>query len=185
MPKDPKRVAAGKRSKAKGGKWQSDVAKLFSQWSGKTWKSTPRSGGLRWNSTFWTFGDLLPPEDLLLVVECKHYSTIEYIEVLGTVRTEPGGGIVSGWWYGEACADAIRAKKSLSCHVDAVLVWKADRRRPKLTLDLDVFNSLQTYSLVTVTAGIPGRAPYVTVDLAEFVRVVNYERFQEALNLRR
>jgi hypothetical protein len=171
-------VVAGKRAKAKGNKWQSDVAKLLHEWSGEPWKATPRSGGLRWGGVFWTYGDLTPPQNFPIVFECKHYHEIEFIDVLGTNRTIPGGGIVADWWYAEACADAFRATNELGTSVGAVLVWKADRRRPRLSLDLNKFNELSVYTLVTVTTGIPDRAPFVTVDLSSFLREVDYERFK-------
>jgi hypothetical protein len=178
MAKDPKRVAAGKRAKAKGNRWQSDVAKLLTEWSGEQWKATPRSGGLRWGGCFWTYGDLTPPLDFPIVFECKHYHEIEFIDVLGTNRTIPGGGIVADWWYGEACADAFRATNELRVPVHPVLVWKADRRRPRLSFALDKFNHLGIYTMITVTTGIPDRQPFVTVDLSSFLREVDFERFK-------
>lgn len=182
--KDPKRVAAGKRSKAKGAKYQSDIAKKLREWSGQEFRSTPRSGGLRWNGAWWTFGDLIPPEDTPLVIECKHYHEVPFIDVLGNRRSEPGGGIVNEWWYSQACEDAARASTQLGATMIPLLIWKQDFCPSRITCDLELFNSLGEYGLVTVVTGTPGRRPHVTVDLLSFLGQINFDQMLMAITRR-
>lgn len=178
--KDPKRVAAGKRSKAKGAHWQSEVAKHLSGWSVlDRWKSTPRSGGLRWGGVFWTYGDITPPVDFPIVIECKHYAEADLLELLGTNKSDPGSGRVASWYYDELVGDINRARSELCSNVQGVLVWKQDRHRPRISLDLQLFNQLGIYTLVTLTAGVPGKPPFVTTDFRQFLNDVPYETFKE------
>ena len=180
-PKDPKRVAAGKRSKAKGATWQRDVAKLLSDWSGETFKSTPRSGGLRWGGAFWVYGDLTPPADFPVVFECKHYATVDFLEILGTNQKDPGVGLVQKWYHEELLVDVLRASTELGIVAKGFLCWKPDHRRSRITMDLDLFNRFGIYTLVTVVTGVPGKTPFITLDLVTFLRSMTYEHFKSVI----
>jgi len=173
--KNPNRVAAGRRASKKGSQWERDAAVILSEWSGKTFKRVPRSGALRWGGIYWTYGDLIPPEGCLLVVECKHHADVRFSDVLGTRLTAPGEGRISQWWYDEAVADARRATQETGRTTQAMLLWKRDHCRARLTLDLQFFNLIGVHGLVTVATGIPGNRPYVTVPLSSFLEQVSFE----------
>jgi len=180
--KDPKRVAAGRKSKNKGNTFQREVAKSLSKWSGATFKATPRSGGLRWGGAFWTYGDLTPPEDFFAVFECKHYHEIEFLDVLGTTRSPQGAGLVHEWWNKEARVDAARAARELGRPFAAFLVWKADHARHRISMLLDHYNRIpQRLPLATLATGCPGFDPYVTADFESFLGSVDFVVLRELL----
>lgn len=74
--KNPKRVAAGRKSKRKGNKAERDIAKLFQEWWGVgTFVRTPSSGGwatVAARETFRTCGDIITDQkDFPFTIENK------------------------------------------------------------------------------------------------------------------
>ena len=63
-------------SKNKGNSNEYKVAKILTEWSKLKFHHLPASGALRWNEMVWTFGDLLPPESLPIIVECKWWKEV-------------------------------------------------------------------------------------------------------------
>jgi hypothetical protein len=173
MSKNPNRVKAGAKAGKKGSKWENDVAHILSDWSGETFKRMPRSGSLRWGGIYWTYGDLIPPEDVRLVVECKHHADVRLLDVLGTRLTDPGGGVMSSWWYASACADSLRATQELQQPTVPFLVWKKNYCRSRLSLDMQFFNLLGVFGFTTVTTSVPPLPPFVTVDFATFLEKIS------------
>lgn len=174
--KDPTRVAAGKRSAGKGSKWQRDVAKALTVWSGKPWKSTPRSGGLRWNTAHWVFGDITPPEDVYIVIECKHHADLQFLDVLGTNYSAQGTDLLSQWYYEQLAGDAQRAEDAIGRPMVPLLMWKTDHRRPRISFCSELFSKLAVEMAVLETR-VPGRSPFVTGDLGMFFHTVTFDRF--------
>lgn len=77
MPKDPNRVAAGKRSKRKGNAYENQLAKRFKEWWGSgEWARTPSSGGWATRAVredFRTCGDIITTaSDFPFCVEAKN-----------------------------------------------------------------------------------------------------------------
>lgn len=159
-------------SKSKGNAHEREVADILTKWHGQAFNRIPNSGALRWGNGVWTYGDILPPQDFPFVIECKHYASIEFDEVLGTNRKGPGYGLVTEWWYNQAQADAERACLETGLQTWALLIWKQNRRRIRLTLCDKLWRRLQVSDLVAVTTSIPGRIPYVTTDLEGFLERV-------------
>jgi len=96
--KDPVRVAAGKKSKRKGGSNERKLAKEFKEWWGYgEWVKTPVSGG--WSSPavreeFRTCGDIMTTAlDFPFCVEAKHQEKWELMQLF----TAPKSAIFQFW----------------------------------------------------------------------------------------
>ncbi|TXH17529.1 MAG: hypothetical protein E6R03_03685 [Hyphomicrobiaceae bacterium] len=169
------------KSKGKGNSHERDVAEKLSNWYGSKFLRIPNSGALRWGGAAWVYGDLLPPEDFPFVMECKHYAEIVFEEVLGTSQSPSGCSRVSEWWFTQAVPDAERAFKDTGKLVLPLLFWKADYRPIRMSMGAQEFLKLPGAStkLVSVLTSIPHRAPFVTVNLEEFLAVVSPQQMRE------
>jgi len=168
----------GSKSKKKSYANQAEVAKLFSEWTGKTFKQVPRSGGLRWGGAFWTYGDIVPPRDLRLVIECKHYKEVRIEDLLGNHKVKnPVTSQIAEWWYAQTVPDAERCRRELELdRVEPMLCWKRDYGRIRLCInqgflwEIDAHENVQ--SLPRLHVNLPGHDPFVILDLRDFFRVV-------------
>jgi hypothetical protein len=168
------------KSKNKGNTHERDVADKLSQWYGDKFLRIPNSGALRWGGAAWVYGDLLPPEGFPYVMECKHYAEIIFEEVLGTKSSPSGCSRVSEWWYTQAVPDAERALRETGKKVLPLLLWKADYRPIRLSMDAGDYMRLEAHrKLVSVMTAIPNRSPFVTVNMEEFLAVVTPAEMRE------
>jgi len=168
------------KSKAKGNKHEADISKLFSMWSGKTWHKVPNSGALRWRGAFWTYGDVVPPEGIGAVIECKHHEEISIEDLLGNQRRKPGEEAdIASWWYDEAVVDANRCKKELGLtRVEPLLVWKRNFGRNRLCFDMSMLLRLckkTVLHLGYLTVDFPELDPFVICDLKDFFEAVPFD----------
>lgn len=97
-------------SAKKGTKYQRKVAKALSKWTGLEFKSTPRSGGLRWNTMSHVIGDIVCITEGLFfpfTIECKFYEKIDFSQAL---LTKTKKNQIAKFWQ-QASSDGERAKK--------------------------------------------------------------------------
>lgn len=113
----------GRGPKLKGNAFEREVARRLTAWWGKPFHRSPNSGALRWNGDLWTYGDLVPPEEANLIVECKHYATLDLASLLFNGDTCP----ILGWWK-QLQEDVQRAEKELNRPLIGLLVMKANHR---------------------------------------------------------
>lgn len=168
--------------KEKGNEYEREVSAILTEWwdsSRFEFARTPNSGALRWNGISWTYGDILPPEDFLAIVECKHYKEIELDEVL---RCKPTEKNVGGWWR-EVLADAQRCYDETRYPAQPLLVYRKNYwRTHRLVLESDFFGALGGRKLQLPAAWMTGTGvpPYVVTDLLEFLESVTPEQFRQA-----
>lgn len=98
-------------SRSKGSKNERDVCKWWKEWTGYDFTRVPSSGGLRWNRTFDTTGDIVCADNkhalkFQFSIECKNYKDINFEHILlGTKSCKT----VSFWK--QALEDAKRGNK--------------------------------------------------------------------------
>lgn len=136
MAKNPNRVKAGKKSKAKGSKFQRDIAAFFAEWSGFSFRSVPASGALRWNDSFWAYGDLVPPEWFAFTIECKHHADVRCETFL-----DKQDSIIADW-HQQAASDSERAAAAFGYQFVPLLVWKRDRTAPRISMPTGFYEEL-------------------------------------------
>ncbi len=122
------------KSKSKGYRHEARMSKILSEWSNSTWNRTPSSGALRWKGKTWTFCDLIPPEDLPVLMECKHHQDLSIESLL----IQPNK--VSYFWE-ELVRDKQRAEEHLGMRLFPMLVMKRDHTRDFLLLPSDILHS--------------------------------------------
>lgn len=108
MPKNKKRVAAGKRSRRKGSRFEREVAKILSEWWGAEFARTPLSGGFAtksfrddWNAA----GDLVTPDSTFpFCVECKNNESWDFNQLLTSDKSA-----LCAWWKQtvEECSEGL------------------------------------------------------------------------------
>ena len=98
--KDPKWVAVGKRSKAKGDEFEREIAKALTKKfeqdleEGGEFRRAPMSGG--WSKRLkHTFGDLITPEWFCFLISCKNIGKLDITSVFAT--KEPLK-VLEKWW---------------------------------------------------------------------------------------
>lgn len=116
------------KSKAKGYRHEARIAKVLSTWAGKPFHRTPSSGALRWQGNTWTYSDLIPPEDLCVLVECKHYHALS-IEGLLVQNNQ-----ILDWWL-QLTDDQHRAELALGIVLFPMLVFRRDYGRNFLMIE--------------------------------------------------
>lgn len=123
------------KSKAKGYRQEVALSKILSKWSGRTFNRTPSSGALRWSGASWTFCDLVPPEDLPILLEAKHHAAMS-IEGLLIDRNK-----ITDWWD-ELKRDQARAEEQLSIVLFPMLVFRRDHGRNFLMIEHRAWDKL-------------------------------------------
>jgi hypothetical protein len=164
-------------SKHKGNTCQSFIAKLLSDWYGEKFRSTPASGALRWQGVIWTFGDLLPPEGLNTIWECKHYADVSSDAILNR-------GVKAYqlyWWEEQLLKDQKRAMEQLNKPVHPFLVWKKNQGVPRIVMHLDVFNNLLRAQSLNRLEIYYNDYRLVNLLLRDFITAITPSEFREAL----
>lgn len=98
-------------SRAKGGKNEREIAKLFETWTGYEFTRTPSSGGLRWSRVADTTGDVICADKnhyrrFPLSVEAKNYKEIKFEHVI-----LPNTRVIIFDFWEQAVDDAVRGEK--------------------------------------------------------------------------
>jgi Holliday junction resolvase len=95
-------------SRSKGSKNERKIAHILKEWSGYEFTRTPSSGGLRWQKTNNTAGDIVCTDEFHrfpFCIEGKSYKEINFEHLIYL----PKNNILEFW--AQATADAERAKK--------------------------------------------------------------------------
>ncbi len=166
-------------SKNKGNSNERKIAEILTAWWGTEFKRTPGSGSLRWLGASWTYGDLLPPEDFLGSVECKHYKSIDLDEILRTAPTENN---ILGWWR-EAREDSNRCYQETGIWVQPILIYKQNYRPFRLVLEADFCAACggRKLNIPAFWCSLPEASSFVILDLRQFLEVVSPQDFQRAI----
>lgn len=164
----------GSKSKNKGSNAERAVAKLLTGWTGEEWLRVPNSGALRWGGAAWVYGDLLPPEQWNVIVESKHYKTID----LELMATKPAPGNVLGWWD-QVCSDVRRCKGERDSVCQPLLVFKSNRRPPRLVIERSLFLALGPPAVDHMALRKP-KYDLIILDMPQFLDRVEPSAFLEA-----
>ena len=171
-----------RKSKPKGNANEAKLAKILSDWAEKPFKRIPSSGSLRWGGASWVYGDILPPEGLLVVIECKHYKKVNVEELLGRQKRYSGANtLIAQWWYDEVLADTSRCEKDLGISgVQPMLIFKEDYGRYRLCLRpsfLQEVLSEKKTDIDHLTVNLPMMKPFAIIDLRRFLSLVPVHLF--------
>ena len=171
------------KSKQKGNANEHAVAKIFTEWSGLEFHKMPASGALRWGNSTWTFGDLIPPENFPVVIECKHWHDVSVEEMLGAQKNPPGSGRIVEWWQ-QAVRDSIRCTELLGIHSEPLLVWKRDYGRHRICLRVEflmnfLIEIIRELQFLTSEFGL--EKEFALLDLKHFLSIVSFSSFCENL----
>lgn len=98
-------------SRNKGNKNEREVAKLWNAWTGKEFTRIPSSGGLRWNRTHNTTGDLICADEkhsryFTFSIECKFHKEINFQHLI-----LPNKSVKIIEFWNQAVEDSERAKR--------------------------------------------------------------------------
>ena len=173
---------AGK-SKKKGSAHESAVAKILSAWADEEFKRVPSSGALRWAGASWVYGDLLPPESLPVVIECKHHHEVSVEDLLWNGLKTSGLPKLVKWWD-QVEDDAHRCFQETGTHVEPLLCWKRDYGRHRLCVWEAFFTSLEEHLGVKmdhIAVCIPDHDTFVMLDLMSFLSTVPVEELREVI----
>jgi hypothetical protein len=167
-------------SKAKGNRFESEIASYFTKWWGRSqFKRMPSSGALRWQGKIWTFGDLLVPEDFNALVECKHYKIVSTDAILHS-------GLESyqmHWWTQQCLKDAKRASEQLEKSIHPLLIWRMNKGKCRIVMSLPLFESCsKRIYLKHITVYYPGYTPFTILLLKEFFEGVSPQVFKQMLD---
>lgn len=159
------------KSKSKGSNAERALAKSLTEWTGEEWRRVPNSGALRWGGAAWVYGDLLPPESWAVIVESKHYATVD---LDGLLRLEPQPTNPLGWWD-QVVSDVRRCFAETGQVCQPVLVYRANRRPARLVLEPGLWAKVQKATsthIQCITLSKPGYS-FVILDLAEVYATVD------------
>lgn len=166
------------KSKSKGYRGESEVAEMLSSWSRREFRRVPSSGALRWSGTqYWTWGDIVPPEDFFFVIETKNHRVFDLDEVL---RKTPGNAKLTYFWYEQTVESAARASAALCRRVRPMMFYKQTRLPWMVVLDMEVFNALlQHPGFVVAYFEVPCKYPIAVCAASSFLGAVSYDRMAE------
>ena len=170
-------------SKNKGNSNEYKVAKILTEWSKLKFHHLPASGALRWNEMVWTFGDLLPPESLPIIVECKWWKEVSVEEILGTSQSCPATGKIVDWWS-QVNKDTTRCKEAIDVSVEPVLIWRHDYGQFRICVREEFmmgFPSEVLSNLKFITSHFGSHPEFSMTDLKHFLSEVNFIQFSENL----
>lgn len=119
----------GARSKQKGNGFERVIAGMLTEWSGKDFQRVPNSGALRWRNKTWTYGDVLPPPEWPLVIECKHHAEVSVDDLLGNRKLGLWDSQIGTWWIDQTLPDCERARQNLGVAAMPWLIWRQNRGR--------------------------------------------------------
>lgn len=156
------------KSKAKGSNFESQVAKLFSEWYGQAFNRTPASGALRWGNGKWTYGDLVPPASFPFLIECKANELVTLEALL-----QSDNSTLEWFWNKQAVGDAKRASEEMHIPIVPLLVYKRNHRGRTLLMEDWLARELdQIYFLRILWFTTVG---FAAVDLTKFFETVRPE----------
>lgn len=188
-PPMPKPLTSGrlsqiaKKSVAKGRGFESQIAKMLSEWSGHKFHRCPASGALRWNSIAWTFGDLLPPEWFAFTIECKRYAKIHFESILD-LRAYRDKICVSEFedWHRQACRDAERATEKLKYQIIPMLVWRRDNGNARISVPSIFASYLQedVVRIPSMTIYLPDSGTFAHYEIGTFLKSVTAAKMVKA-----
>lgn len=164
---------SGSKSKAKESRHISQVIPILDRWWGASFKKTPASGALRWNSGHWIWGDIVPPEDLFLAIECKSHLEFDVDEI---IRKGWQHGKITWYWYDQTIGYATAASKVLGRAVYPALIFKENQNVSRLVLQHSLFSLLPkdtTRTFPHLIAEVPEGTPFVICDLKTFCERVD------------
>ena len=144
--------------KAKGNRFELDVAKMLTEWSGKTFHRTPQSGALHWDNDKRVVSDIVPPQDLgfPFSIECKSQEVAWDFDSLIT-----GKSTIWKFWS-QCCNDAH------SENMEPLLVFSKNYRKIYAMLQRTTYNKLgKTLTNVTVQSDAWGDV--VIIDFKELL----------------
>ncbi|QKE56350.1 holliday junction resolvase [Bacillus phage YungSlug] len=95
-----------KNSRAKGSKFERDIAKALTDWWGEEFHRVPASGGLRWGKDNRVVGDIVPPpnSDFPFSIECKKHEGWDLSYILRNMGEFPN-------WWAQCTRDAYKVDK--------------------------------------------------------------------------
>lgn len=120
------------KSKTKGNSFERQVAAKLTEWWGSPFHRIPNSGALRWGDANFTYGDILPPSDCPVVIECKSYAKID----LSTCLYENyKNSLVYQWFFEQLRVDVDRAKADSNLILEPLLIFKSNNHKPILAME--------------------------------------------------
>jgi len=169
------------QSKPKGSKFETDVAKIFSDWWGQVFKRTPSSGALRWAGVSWTYSDILPPPDNCPVaIECKIRAVIDIWALVRSTSDAKDLNHPIAWWN-QSVEDAARCYRETGKVIHPLLVFRENRKKSYIALEADLFVALfgeEHRSLSTIWVSNPiSHTRFVILDLEAFLSNCSKEMF--------
>lgn len=141
-----------KKSKEIGNNYERKIAKLFTKWWGQEFRRVPNSGALRWAGVWWSYSDLLPPDDCLMIIECKHHRSAPRLENLLHESKPKTGPYV---WWEQVCQDWKRFKNEVGYPPFKLLVYRYLRSKDYVAFDnchhINIPNSIKTQKFTITT----------------------------------
>jgi hypothetical protein len=170
------RSKSAKRAKGRGGNFQREIAKVFSQWwdnKDEEFYSTPASGGLRWQKRDDVIGDLVVPTSFIFNVECKSREEIG-MGILFERKYNKTDGI--HLWWNQILSDTQRSGKK------PMLVFKQLRQYPivciksveleNLCPSSDILDEVTRMTVVTTIPCLTGYERVVLMKLSDFTEYI-------------
>lgn len=144
--------------KAKGNRFELTVAKMLSEWSGKTFHRTPQSGALHWDNDKRVVSDIVPPQDMgfPFSIECKSQEVSWDFDQFIT-------GTSNIWkFWNQCCRDAMSEK------MEPLLVFTKNYRKIYAMIHRVAYNKLGK-SFNSVSVQTLNGVDVVIVDFKEFL----------------
>ncbi|RLF58481.1 MAG: hypothetical protein DRN27_05320 [Thermoplasmata archaeon] len=114
-----------KNYKQKGNRVEREACKILTEWYGEEFHRMAQSGGIRWNDTHFTFGDLVPPSDFSVIIEVKGRPSagkklgVDWDFLLRHSKSE-----IENWWDDQLSDDIKRAYELTDIHFTPILLIK-------------------------------------------------------------
>ena len=164
------------KEKTKGNKAERKVAGLLTEWWGGEFRRMPNSGALRWNGAFWTYGDIVPPEDFPAVAEVKHHRHIDFQPVItGTPQKDN----ILGFWN-QVCEDARSCYRETGVYVEPMLIAKKDFVPEYIGMRLEFLAGLQL-NVRALYIVRPDLISFGILSLGDFLTIVSKQDFLQRI----
>jgi hypothetical protein len=164
------------KSKSKGYRFECEIAKKLSDWSGMNFVRVPASGALRWNNDeTWIYGDVLPPSNIPIVIECKFHANISLENLL-----RQDSKIIE--WWKQCEEDSKRANENLRIDTQPVVIFRRNLTPSKIMMREEFFQDVLFGSepdLVRAFAFYNMGPNLVVADLDSFLAGVTVDRMIE------
>lgn len=163
MPKDPVRVASGKKSKRKGASNELKLAKQFTAWWGGSFTRTPSSGGFAWrnpgdSASYNSSGDLTTNQkDFPFCIEAKCQEIWSLEQLLTSTK-----GPISNYW--------TQCVTETPKHLEPMLIIRKNNQESLCILRESYFagytpDALEEYNILT--SPIPTTFTHMTLHLSD------------------